>query len=344
MRKIQYLRTAVIKYKNSMRMGWRLEMANRRRIDSVQARRDWTQRVAVMALSFLLSLYLCEIVSTGLDLPGRFSYRAHFALRSAALEAGLPFDDRTVLEYVEQQRREGRAVDVYVSPAMVLDSGFTTAAGEPLQPASGRARRSVVPNCVELGQFTEIATDRYGFNNPAEAWRGTPDHLLVGDSYAHGFCLPKGNDIATRLRERGIRALNLGHGGNGPLLELASLLEYGVARHPKKVFWLYFEGNDAADLDAEKRSTILTRYLEPGFTQHLADEQDRIDELYDAHLEKKTATFDRRRGLPERLLGILKLRSLRQLARIATKVGEEPVPLDAALLEQILVRARDAVH
>lgn len=48
------------------------------------------------------------------------------------------------------------------------------------------------------------------------------------------------------------RTLNLGMGGIGPLHELAILKEYGSVVRPKVVLWVYYEGNDLADLSHEK--------------------------------------------------------------------------------------------
>jgi hypothetical protein len=66
-------------------------------------------------------------------------------------------------------------------------------------------------------------------------------------------------------------------GGNGPLLELASLEEYLAPRKPNVVFWIYYN-NDLADLEVERELPLLRRYLdEDGFSQRLADRQALID-------------------------------------------------------------------
>ena len=38
--------------------------------------------------------------------------------------------------------------------------------------------------------------------------------------------------------------INLGQKGNGPLTRTSSLIEYSSVTSPKKIFWLYYEGND----------------------------------------------------------------------------------------------------
>ena len=42
--------------------------------------------------------------------------------------------------------------------------------------------------------------------------------------------------------------------GNAPLIMLGALKEYVGFREPKKVLWLYYEGNDMDDLISEKET------------------------------------------------------------------------------------------
>ena len=75
----------------------------------------------------------------------------------------------------------------------------------------------------------------------------------MGDSYVHGACVNRPNDISSVLRNLSNETvLNLGYGANGPLIEYATLREYleiGV----RKILWFYFEGNDLNDLEYEKK-------------------------------------------------------------------------------------------
>ena len=85
--------------------------------------------------------------------------------------------------------------------------------------------------------------------------------LVIGDSYAHGLSVNRPNDISSILRTLSNKSLiNLGYSGNGPLMSYASLREY-FPRGVKKVFWLYFEGNDLEDLKKELKDPILSKYL-----------------------------------------------------------------------------------
>jgi hypothetical protein len=93
----------------------------------------------------------------------------------------------------------------------------------------------------------------------------------VGDSYTHGGCVPPGTEFVGLIREQYARTLNLGMRGSGPLLELAQIKEYLLALKPTIVLWFYYEGNDLSNLNIEKRSALLRRYLEDRFTLPLLD-------------------------------------------------------------------------
>jgi hypothetical protein len=77
--------------------------------------------------------------------------------------------------------------------------------------------------------------------------------------------------MAALLRRRFGTTLNLGVGGFGPLLELATLKEYLEPVGPRIVLWEFFEGNDLTyDLPLESRAPLLRAYLDdPAFSQDL---------------------------------------------------------------------------
>jgi len=88
--------------------------------------------------------------------------------------------------------------------------------------------------------------------------------LLLGDSYVQGYCVGPEDGIAPRLRERFPGTLNFGMSGNGPLLMLATLREYGAALEPEFVVWSFFSGNDLENLENERNRSALVAYLDPG--------------------------------------------------------------------------------
>src|SRR5262249_20271049 len=102
------------------------------------------------------------------------------------------------------------------------------------------------------------------------------DVVVVGDSFVNGACVEPGEDIASHIRRRYRLTVGLGMGGNGPLIELASMREYVPALRPKLVLWFYYD-NDLDDLEKELRDPLLRQYLDPEYTQNLLTLQDEVD-------------------------------------------------------------------
>ena len=144
--------------------------------------------------------------------------------------------------------------------------------------------------CNENGYYSIYQSDRYGFNNPDTEWDSKEiEYLLIGDSFAHGACVNRPNDIASVLRHYSKKnVLNLGQGGNGPLIEYATLREY-LPPNTKNVLWLYFEGNDLLDLENELKNIILNRYLNnQNFKQDLKFKQTQVDQFLTTFIEKES--------------------------------------------------------
>src|SRR5262249_4232594 len=131
--------------------------------------------------------------------------------------------------------------------------------------------------CQEMGPWSVYLSDEHGFNNAPGLY--DPDKLdaaVVGDSFAHGACVPPRQDVAGVMRAGGIRALNVGIGGTGPMIYLAVQREYVKPLRPKKVFWLFY-GVDVRDVVHENLSPTLRRYLEdPTFSQNLINRQPEV--------------------------------------------------------------------
>ena len=99
--------------------------------------------------------------------------------------------------------------------------------------------------------------------------------MIIGDSFAEGIPFSEKDDIAGRIRKNGnLNAINYGISGAGPLLSLAVLSEYGLFFSPKKVYYLFFEGNDMDDLITENNS-FLVNYLSD-YTQNLYKNHDKV--------------------------------------------------------------------
>lgn len=174
--------------------------------------------------------------------------------------------------------------------------------------------------------------------------------MLLGDSFAHGICMPAGDDVAGRLRRRGLQTANLGMANHGQLLELATLEEYAAELMPSWLIWLYFEGNDLENLTSELRAPTLLRYLrEPGFSQQLSERQAAIDTLvaeHNASALERTLRGGAARSRPWRsdVLDTVKLVRWRaRLARWLPALRIGSLRSSPPAFGEILARARDRV-
>lgn len=141
--------------------------------------------------------------------------------------------------------------------------------GSPLLPVGGLAGAPI--RWYEHGVASGILTlDEQGFHNPPGSWRERPvAAMAVGDSYTFGLEVAPGKGFVDLLRPFLGPTVNLGCNGNGPLLNLASLREYGPVLKPRTVLWFHYEGNDLnVNLPEELANPLLRAYLDGG-TQHL---------------------------------------------------------------------------
>ena len=157
-----------------------------------------------------------------------------------------------------------------------------------LLPLSGLSNiKSIL--CNENGYYSSYLSDRYGFNNPDKEWdKKSIDYLVLGDSFAHGACVNRPNDISSVLRSLSKKnVLNLGISGNGPLTEYATLREYKHT-NVKNIIWIYFEGYDLADLINEKKNFILMNYIkDENFSQNLRNRNDIKDQIVEKITKKE---------------------------------------------------------
>ncbi len=141
--------------------------------------------------------------------------------------------------------------------------------------------------CNENGYFSLSQSDRYGFNNPDQEWNSDEiEYVLTGDSFTHGYCVNRPNDIPSVLRDLSNKSvLNLGYGRNGPLIEYAVLREY-LPKKVKKIIFMYYSDNDLENLNNELKKNILFNYIEDqNFTQDLKNLQPEIDYVIRKNIE-----------------------------------------------------------
>lgn len=212
--------------------------------------------------------------------------------------------------------------------------------GQSVQPLASVPNSKLIL-CDESGPWEVIQTDQFGFRNAPKNWKA--DTVFVGDSFTLGACVPTGTRFVDIFG-----GLALGFTDNGPLIQLATIVEYAFHGKPKTVVWVYYAGNDLRDLARERQSPILLNYLRPGFTQNLVSKADAVAEAMTKIADDKITSPEhptpKRFDFPA-LLDFLKLGSIRgyllHTFSINTFTGLHDKPSDQIdLFAQVIARAR----
>ncbi len=296
--------------------------------------RAWAKNAILLVVSLAITLVVADFIVARVPL---------LPTHRAALKAGVAFDARDRLDVV----LEKRASDANWYPAVPANTyleNHLELDGRRVLPLAGVANAKIV-SCNESGYFSTFTTDEFGFNNPSGAWtQGSPASRIyfVGDSFTQGDCLNRGQTYVDRVRAQHPGVVNLGGGGNGPLLELAAIREYVTAGEVDTVFWMYYEGNDLADLERDKRDGLLPKYLDPAFSQGLKARREKINERVRGYVDARMREHAENRP---RLLAHLRhlLWTLRQRQAARSAAAASHTEFDLALFERVLATARDEV-
>jgi len=220
-------------------------------------------------------------------------------------QTGNKWDERSRLDIYKELKNNNKKITVSYHPVFNLQKAYPNV---PIN-FSGISNSEIIL-CNENGYYSLYQSDRYGFNNPDGEWdKKEIEYLLVGDSFTHGACVNRPNDISSVLRNLSNKSvLNLGYSGHGPLREYAVLREY-LNSNVKKVLWIYYEGNDLEELVLEKKNNILIKYLEDlNFTQNLKFKQNYIDSLLSNLIKKKSLE---RETFKSKLIKFIKINNTR---------------------------------
>lgn len=226
--------------------------------------------ISIFFFSFLVTFYLFEFYLFNLEPTIKKKVQIY------EKQTKQKYDLRTPREVLQDESKKDKSSTMQVSPYLYLK-----VRDKDLFPLSGISLSNTI-TVNENGYYFIYKSDRYGFNIPDEEWEENKiEFLMIGDSFVQGGAVNRPNDMASVLRELSKKhVINLGYGGNGPLIELATLKEYfPYNRKVKNILWFYYEGNDIYNLNQELKDPKLTLYLkDKNFSQNLNKKQDKIDE------------------------------------------------------------------
>jgi hypothetical protein len=255
--------------------------------------------ISIYAANLFVFLYDTKRAAASRTLDGS-SERDLREVLKLATKYGIDYDARGRLKVIDDLYGKGINAVPRVAPVNLLREqpedgtwkSVISLDGIEVLPHGGISNSATV-YCNEGGQYVIYQSDEYGFHNPKGLWNSTPiDIVALGDSFTQGACVPSGKNFVALIRERFSRTLNLSMGGNGPLNELATLMDYLEVLRPKIVLWFFFEGNDILDLHRERKSPLLMRYLTGNFRQVLLHRQAEIDQALLAFISIERDRFN----------------------------------------------------
>jgi hypothetical protein len=286
----------------------------------------------ISGVTLVFSLYFFEVYLTFEQLSKKQLYEKQTEKK---------WDKRSKLNIYKDLKKNNNKITISYHPNFLLNENYPNV---PF-PLSGLSNSETI-YCNENGYYSIYQSDRYGFNNQDEEWdKKEIEYLLVGDSFTLGACVNRPNDISSVLRNLSKKSvLNLGMGGNGPLIEYATLREY-LNTNVKKVLWIYYEGNDLNDLKKEKTNNILIKYFNNNnFTQNLKFKQNDIDSLLLNIIEEEEIEEEEEEegvAFKVRLINFIKIYNTRHLI---LRTLPAPAPAPSPEFKQILQLTKELTN
>ena len=287
----------------------------------------------ILGISSLVSLYLFEGYLTFKE-PNEKSLKNRTSKEKLyENQTGNKWDKRTMIEIYQDLKKINNKIAVAVAPENYLNLSKS------IFPLSGISNSETI-YCNENGYYSIYQSDRYGFNNPDENWdKKEIEYLLVGDSFVHGAWVNRPNDMASVLETLSNKStLNLGYGGNGPLIEYATLREY-LNTNVKKVIWVYTETNDFRNLYNEMNEKILMNYFDNStFTQNLKLKQNEINNLAINLIKEKEKEKEKANDVES-----FKFKLIKYIKIFNIRILIFPAPAPALEFKKILELTKDFV-
>ena len=258
------------------------------------------EHLIILGLSIVVGLYLVE---------GYLTYQAKIPFKKLyEIQTEKKWDTRTKFEIYNDMKKTNNEIQIPMGTRYYILNNSSEVA------LSGVSNSQTI-HCNENGYYSIYQSDRYGFNNPDTEWDEKEiEYLLVGDSFTHGACVNRPNDIASVLRTISNKSvLNLGYGANGALAEYATLREY-LNSNVKKILWVHHERNSFTYLSDEISNKILKKYLNDlTYTQNLNSRQNDIDNMAIDAINKERAKGEVKKTNIAKIKGFIKVSNLRSL-------------------------------
>ena len=239
-------------------------------------------------LTNIICIYMFEIYFEIIHL--RLNYQKSWLKKAEILarEQNIKFDFRSKIQFLDSLNSINNNTFSNLSVSTFFNNknyqnGIPTTNGDTILPLGGISN-SFTTLDKENGYFPIIYLDDNGFRNDINLNDiNNIDFVLIGDSYAESYSVDSRSTIANTFISKGYSTICLAKAGNGPLSELATLIEYGEKYKPKYVIWFYCF-NDLTDLKIELNSELLKKYLyKNGFSQSLIKKQEDVDKILKHH-------------------------------------------------------------
>ena len=241
---------------------------------------------------------------------------------------GKAYDERSLIEVVNDERLKGEKIYPYVVPREFLSKNITNP-----------FILSPMPNtkyvsCNENGFWKIIKTDNYGFNNKKNLIDF--DILILGDSFAEGSCVDQNHEPASIFKNKyNINAYNIGISGNGPLLSLALAHEVKDIFKFKKIVWFIYD-NDFYDLKLEKQYNYLNNYLDLKFIKNnYFNNLTKLTASQEDYIFKNFKSFKKKYSIKENILELKSINNRVNSIILNMKNGKKTYFNEKILLNKI---------
>ncbi len=290
---------------------------------------------ANLKINFALLIFVLGVSFYSLEIYLQFFNKNNTA--KIAKKMGIDYDKRSTKDVLVDLRNKGYNAHPNIKPTFFKETNGINLINtkERVYPL-GTISNSVTVLGNESGYYPIITTDEHGFNNPKGLYGNKKlDIVLIGDSFTEGKAVRDNENISAKLRDDKYEVINLGKSGNGPLIEFATLKEFGTELKPKILLWFYFAENDLGDLEKELKSTILKEYLENNdFSQNLINRQKEIDKtlIYYSNQKFKINNNNQVKNIKNKIIDVLKLYYLRLMFK--ARPSNEPTPVISEILKK----------